>query len=394
MRAHKDALVLDKHHGSSSGMTWPRKQRQQDGWTTYETREDRKLAQMQKRLEAMEKATKQMTASTTKLFKELPMLQQAKKEKEQQQGLSKSWKCITCDLLHNNPKCMVCRHCGKARNPATVPKEEEATDGATVVQPAGSGTAKGGGKGKGKGKGHDNMMETLKSLQRSMAAKEEEKPSMEVEQDQQATVEDNAAKAKELQQIIDGLEKMPSESAWVKQSLEDNRAKLAALKAPGLSANAEMAKVLKMEAASIQHFEAQSAKVVRKVAQAKEQMEEAKKLLEEAEQEQKQLKERQVQAKEQFALTKQMLKDKGGGEASNQPADASSSKPVPQQTAELVTSSIAQYAPSKEVRDLGISEEHMLILLKNFASSIVMTSVAQAAIEQPVEQASAAEPAT
>ena len=302
--------------------------------------------------------------------------------------------CITFDLLRNNPKCMVCRHCGKARNPDTVPKEEEATDGATVIQPAGSGTAKGGGKGKGKGKGHDNMMETLKSLQRSMAAKEEEKPSMEVEQDQQATVEDNAAKATELQQIIDGLEKMPSESAWVKQSLEDSRAKLAALKAPGLSANAEMAKVLKMEAASIQHFEAQSAKVVRKVAQAKEQMEEAKKLLEEAEQEQKQLKERQVQAKEQFALTKQMLKDKGGGEASNQPADASSSKPVPQQTAELVTSSIAQYAPSKEVRDLGISEEHMLILLKNFASSIVMTSVAQAAIEQAVEQASAAEPAT
>ena len=322
----------------------------------------------------MEKATKQMVNSTSKMFQNMPNLQKALKEKGPMQ--SKQWKCKACDTLHNNPKCLTCRACGT---------EREATPGQgdTKEQPT-SKAPKGKGKGKGKGKDHQQTMEQLKALQLAMTQQEED--TMQVDEDK-VQAEDNPAKIKELQELIDGLAKIPGEHPWVKKAIEEHKAKLATLKAPAMSANAEMAKVLKLESMSMTQFETMSQQVDKKVANAREQMEAAQKLLKEAEEEQKVLEFQQEQAKEQFVITKELLAKKQSGDTSASPAPQQPAAGVlnsPEQVVGLVQKSIAQYAPSQEILGMGVSPEQLKTILNNFASSIVLTQASEVARQTEV----------
>ena len=390
MQFVKDCILLDSHHGSDSGMTWTRKQAQGDGWYTVQPRQD-KLQQLAKQQQQMQKEVRNMVASTNKLMQSLPSLKGIKLSGSEPSQTSKAWNCAACNLLHNNPKCTTCRACGKERSlqdSESGQLEEAKVHGATDGP---SNADKGSrAKGKGKGKSHNDTMSYLQTLQQSIVKPEQaqlEEAAMEVEQadSSKGKAEDNSAKLKELQAIIDGLEKMP-QSDWVKESLVTHKAQLASLKRPSMSANAELAHVLKLESASLNQFEQQSNKLDKKLSQAREQLQQAQKLLDETMQEQKVLSEQRKQAKEQFATTKQALQAKTGQEPV--PAATEHKHVSPDQALQLVNSSIGTYAPSQEVKDLGLTQEQMLMFLNNFASTMVMGQVvanAAAATQLPVD---------
>ena len=296
---------------------------------------------------------------------------------------AKAWNCVKCDLLHNNPKCRICRGCSHER--AKSPSEAtEQPDGAKQAMASGT-EPRSKGKGKGKGKTHSELMRQLTDIEQAAAPAG---PTQDVSMEE--APKDNLAQVKELQAIIAGLESMPKDSEWVQEALRTHKASLESLKRPNLSAAAEMSHVLKMEAASMVQFEHAGKQLATKLSQAKEQLEQAKKLVEEATQEQATLKEQRQQAVAQFATTKRALDRKQGTpEESTKPAEPPQQvQVIAQQAVDMVKKTASTFVPSQEMIAQGISPEHIAIVLQGFSSQIVLDTVvaeAQAAAMIPVE---------
>ena len=340
------------------------------------------INQLQKQLTQSTKEVKKMLDDATKLTSK-HLGQDPRKEDGEKPRNVKGWECSTktCKLWHDNPNCKKCRVCGapspKAGQslPDEVKPKEEAPKSTTTPTPSSSNA---------KARTHHETMTFLKKMEEDASKDSLQQPpdadaAMEGEENKKET---DANKIKELKDTIAHMESM-ADCTFKEYHLPQLKAELENLQPKvQLTPQAEMAKVLRLEASFINGTEALNKKMASQVQQAQEALEKATQELKAIVEKQGQLKKEQQETKQQIAKTKAALESRG---AKATPNAVPTMEPAAMR--ELLNKGAKDYVPSEEIRSKGLDKALMDQIVGGLCAHLVQQQVvatAQESLQKPI----------